>query len=182
MSKIKYAAAMLAAGGAAGAAASAQALTIITATLDLPADQPPVYITLDGSGATVSLFGPTANYAYGQFTDKTILLSDPGLGLIGEVTTTPGLPSPGETYAVGGYKATDSLGAGPGVTDYVHLEFFTSGTEYIGTAEFDAAGDLESIMYEAAPEPEAWALLIAGMGLAGGALRGARRRRQRLAA
>jgi hypothetical protein len=186
MSKIKYAVAMLAAGGAAGVAASANATTIITATLDLPAGQPNEFITLGALGATVSTSDTFAksNYVYGVGgDDQTIFESNPfKTDLIGETTTTPGLPSPSESFSTGAYNATDTSGMGPGVTDYVHLFFVTDGTTYLGTAMFDGSGDLESITYEAVPEPEAWALLLAGVGLAGGALRGARKRRQAIAA
>ncbi|MGH6992398.1 MAG: PEPxxWA-CTERM sorting domain-containing protein, partial [Caulobacteraceae bacterium] len=60
------------------------------------------------------------------------------------------------------------------------------GQEYAGTATFGpdanmggANTELETISFEAVPEPAAWALLIAGAGLAGAGLR---RRRAQLAA
>lgn len=184
MSGIKYAAAMLAAGAAGGAAASAQALT--TVTLDLPADQSFEYITLSSTGATVSSTSNTSkNFVYGASDGQTELKANyfEGDNGIGETTTTPGLPGPGESFTKGGfYDATNSSGVGPGVTDYVHLDFDVGTVPYQGTATFDGAGDLETISYTSVPEPAAWALLLAGFGVAGGALRGARRRRQAMAA
>jgi hypothetical protein len=58
---------------------------------------------------------------------------------------------------------------------YAHVEFDPAGTEYVGTFTISSDGGLASISYAAAPEPEAWALLVAGVGLAGGALRRSRR-------
>jgi hypothetical protein len=140
-----------------------------------------------------------------------------GFGLVGEKTTTPGLPSPGESYfkrpsaiapvKLGGYqdvtqgvnfipsfvyyldyellnseKPTSIPGSvSTALSDYyLHITYSSDGTQYYGTMNFDSAGDLLSATYITAPEPEAWALLIAGAGLAGGALR--RRRARSLAA
>jgi hypothetical protein len=66
---------------------------------------------------------------------------------------------------------------------YLHTEFSANGANYQGTFFFDTAGELESVSYVAVvPEPDAWALLIAGSALAGGALRAGRRRRTAIAA
>ncbi|MGH7021989.1 MAG: hypothetical protein ACREEB_00200 [Caulobacteraceae bacterium] len=190
MSGIKYAAAMLAAGGAVGAAAGVQAATIITATFNLPVGQPGVYISLDSTGGEVTADPEYSNFYYGLGTaPQTVFRGTFGYpitkdkGLIGETTTVPGLPAPGESYQKAGtYDVTNPTGVSPGVDEYVHLEFITDGDTYVGTAMFDGAGDLETVMYEAVPEPAEWMLLIAGAGLVGGALRGARRRRQAVAA
>ena len=46
----------------------------------------------------------------------------------------------------------------------------------MGYAYVDAGGTLDYVTYEAVPEPAAWALLIAGVGLAGAAVRTRRRK------
>jgi hypothetical protein len=58
----------------------------------------------------------------------------------------------------------------------IDVSFEDAGITYDGVADFDASEDLLSITYAAVPEPEAWALLIAGTGLVGGLMR---RRRAR---
>jgi hypothetical protein len=179
-------AAMLAAGAAGGAAAGAQASTIYTTTLDLgPGSATPDYLVFAGTGFNVSN-SATSPYKFDYIGGSTTtfdanLAKDAHLGL---VTTTPGLPAPSESFPGVTYDATVN-GVGPGVTEYVHFEFngFTGFkgvnpqfTEFLGEATFGADGTLDSISFAAAPEPETWALLLAGLGMAGGAMRMARRR------
>ncbi|HEY1560859.1 MAG TPA: PEP-CTERM sorting domain-containing protein [Caulobacteraceae bacterium] len=184
MSNIRYAAAMLAAGGAAGAAASAQALTVVT--LDLPPSATVTeYITLTSSGGTWSTTSsPDVQYSFGPKT--TSLISDATLfgstsGLEGDINS--GWPNSTTVFTPNGEYPADFFGkvvvGGP--TD-LQIEFTAGGTTYWGLADFAQSGELETISFDAVPEPEAWALLLAGIGLAGGALRGARRRRQAIAA
>ncbi|HEY3889023.1 MAG TPA: PEPxxWA-CTERM sorting domain-containing protein [Caulobacteraceae bacterium] len=190
MSKIKYAAAMLAAGGAAGAAASAQAMTLVT--LDLPAGASLTqYITLTSSGGSASAtYSAGAQFSFGPglvlgipspiLSEAKFEINGPdGVGL-GAESTTPEFPTAGELPLTGTKYPADF--ASGGVDEYLQLEFLADGNIYTGYAAFDASGDLETITFAAVPEPESWALLLAGVGVAGGALRGARRRRQRLAA
>jgi hypothetical protein len=65
----------------------------------------------------------------------------------------------------------------------IDLTFMSGGTTYYGEAFFSNDDELTEIDYgpASAPEPEAWALLLAGTGLAGAAMR-ARRRAGHLAA
>jgi len=173
MNKLNYAVAMLTVGGALGAVDRAVADTVFTDTLNISVDAPLQQITVLGS---------TPQFDYGSFegvltefgTDFEI--NDGALNSgVGLKSSTPGLPAPGETYdsttkyatAVEGDLLTPA---------YIHLDFIFDGQEYIGVANIDATGTLDSIQYTAVPEPEAWALLIAGAAFAGGALRRARQR------
>jgi hypothetical protein len=61
------------------------------------------------------------------------------------------------------------------------LEFTTAGTKYYGEAFFSPSEELTEIEYAPVAEPASWALLLAGTGLAGAAMR-ARRRSAPLAA
>jgi len=73
---------------------------------------------------------------------------------------------------------------------FLHLKFVTGGNTYLGLAKFDNSNNpgLSYIDYEAlasptaVPEPESWAMLIAGFGLTGAALRRSRHRGQRVQA
>jgi hypothetical protein len=128
----------------------------------------------------------------------------------GVKSLTPGLPAAGETFtkstAIGtglyespkfvtptGGVLTDISNINeipydlsykiPGFTGdiYSHVGFQANGQNYIGTFHIDNPGDVVSITYNVVPEPEAWALLIAGTAMVGGAAR-ARRRKVSLAA
>jgi hypothetical protein len=175
---------MLAAGAAASAASGAQATSVITTTLNLgPGSTTPDYLVFvpPGGGPPAGfLVANTSSSPYkfdylggSTTTFDANLAKDAHLGL---VTTTAGLPGLGESYPGVTYDATVN-GVGPGVTEYVHLEFFDfTGQQWIGTAMFGADGTFDTIAVEAVPEPAAWALLLAGVGMAGGAMRMARRR------
>lgn len=171
MSKMKFAMAMLAVGGSVGAAVQAQATTV---KLDMPADQPLTQITL--VGAT-----PQFDFGATPFKDSFIssFSADAPNSALGLKTATPGWPSPGESYTESSY-ITDFKGE-PNGPSYIHLTFTSNSTTYTGVAYVDAAGELETISYGAVPEPDAWALLIAGAALTGGALRVARRRQSAMA-
>lgn len=177
MSKMKFAMAMLAMGGGVGAAAQAQATTV---KLDIPADQPVTQITLVGStpqfdyGAAPYKDGWSSSFS----TDAFVNGGTPNSAL-GLKTTTPGWPSPDESFAGDSY-ITDFKGTSYGPS-YIHLTFTSDSTTYTGVAYIDAAAELETISYAAVPEPEAWALLIAGAALTGGALRAGRRRQAAIA-
>jgi hypothetical protein len=60
---------------------------------------------------------------------------------------------------------------------YYHLKYDVGGHDYFGYVQFDSDHTLVSATYEVAgvPEPESWALLILGSGLAGATLRRTRR-------
>ena len=179
MSKMKFAMAMLAAGGSVGAAMQAQAATVDT--LDIPMSQSLTEITVVGS---------TPQFDFGTVGDSTFFETAFANGgaansALGIKSSTPGLPAPGETYTkqsyLTGVGGTDLGASGDNSASYIHLTFTSDSTTYIGTAFVDASGELETITYSAVPEPDAWALLIAGAALTGGVLRTARRRQAAMA-
>jgi hypothetical protein len=192
MSGLKYALAMLGAGGAVAMASDAAASTIVT--LDLSPYDAPVDINLFmgspaqfyyGAGtAKVAPFtdGPAA--VLGTYGDSTVGTSMPLLGLVVPgPTQTSGQVKLGALVPTGpeGFAALSDPGVafiGPGFDQYVSLTFKEGGTTYAGTAHVDSTGYLRTIEYEAAgvvPEPASWALMIGGFGLAGAALRARRR-------
>ncbi len=141
----------------------------------------------DGNGNTI--VNPYAGSAYSNSS-------------IGTKSLTPGIPSHSETFtktaaATGLYanpKTYTPDGGSPidisninglgyavqqktGQSDYyIHVMFDPAGTTYRGTVHVDGAGGLTTVTYNAVPEPEAWALLIAGTAMAGGAMRSRRRK------
>ncbi len=171
----KYAMAMLAAGGAVGAASQVSAAT--TVTLNIPFSQQLTPITLVGS---------SPQFAYGI----------PGLGALETdfdayggarihstpYATDPGLPTAGETYDTQSVKTAGFACGIPCSYGYFHLKFKDAGSGYVGTAYVDADATLETITFDqaafAVPEPDAWALLIAGLGMTGAVMRRNRRRSQ----
>ncbi len=168
MRGIKYVVAMLAAGGAASAASS-QAGAAVTVTLDIAADASPTAITL--AGAT------SPQFDYGQYDFKsagdvkTELVAVGPMSHIGEFTSTAGLPSSGESFVHSAFT-TEFKGARDSGGPYLHLKFDANGTTYLGTALIDSStAELVSIEYAPVPEPETWALLIAGAAVTGAALR-----------
>jgi hypothetical protein len=185
MSKMKFAMAMLAVGGGVGAAQAQAATTIYTDTLDISADQPLTAITLVGSTPQFD-YGATS-FKSSNFETNSFVNGGMPNAFIGLKTSTPGLPAPGESYNPDQTYLTDFKGtvygaSGNDTASYIHLMFDSGGTTYIGTAYIDASAELETITYEAVvPEPDAWALLIAGAALTGGALRTRRRRQSAIA-
>jgi hypothetical protein len=187
MSKMKYAFAMLAAGGAVGAASHAAATTVtFTGYTDDALTQP---INLFSSGPAQYYYG------YDPTADKTNF-SVGAHALIGAVDPTPGQDSSGDTFSTNSVKTAflepsiNPLDPGPltllpvnTVDEYIHLEFSNDGTIYAGEAHIDPSATLVDLTYDAIgsgtitglPEPETWALMIGGLGLAGVALRSRRR-------
>jgi hypothetical protein len=120
---------------------------------------------------------------------------------VGMKSLMPGLPGPSETFtkpgAITGVYANpniDTSGAEPvdlgdindlsykiyqstGQYDYYsHVVFDSEGATYLGSVHVGQDGGLIDVTYGPVPEPDAWALLIAGSALAGGALRARRRK------
>lgn len=173
MSKLKYALAIVAAGGAAGAASTAGAATTYTFDADAFGNTP---INLAGASTA------DAQYTYGKVDYATGGLTANGSALIGSDSTTQMWPTAGETFTGGTYETE----YGPfynASENYLHLKFEEDGQTYIGFA--DIAGDndptgvdpvtLKSVTFEAVPEPATWGLMISGLGMMGAALRRQRR-------
>ena len=181
MSKLKYALAMLGAGGVVGMASEAAAETV---ALNIGWTEPTQDIAL--------IAGEPAQFSYGFDGFKKSEFSPLANAFTGIITDTPGLPAPGETFDTVPVKTVKDFSIVGGsleflaVDRYIHLAFTTAGTNYIGTAYIDGGATLTEIVFEegdyigapgAIPEPDAWALLIAGFGATGAMLR-ARRRTQ----
>jgi hypothetical protein len=128
----------------------------------------------------------------------------------GQKNVVPGLPSPGESFSnkpvslAGFYESPKSYTPAGGGTPvdisnidalsyrvqdqtglsgdlYTHTIFEANGQTYIGDFHVHTLGGVASITFAPVPEPDAWALLIAGAGMVGGAAR-ARRRKVALSA
>ena len=181
MAKIKYTLAMLSLGGLATAGA-ASAVTPVTVTLNIAGD-------VANSGFTpIDLVGGTGTesnpqFEYGNYFGYPYLLSGPfttaytkgfiasQYGAVGDKSSTnPGVPVFSDVV--------DQSPAEPilGEPTYFQLAFDNGSQEYVGYGYVDSSETLEYITYEAVPEPAAWALLIAGVGLAGAAVRTRRRK------
>jgi hypothetical protein len=175
MSALKYALAMLGAGGAMGLAGEAAATTIVPTPVS--ATSSPVDIALEG--------GPAQFYygvGMGEFGPKTFFgTNDDGyVGVVGSDNT---MPAADEVFRANDRVKTATV-LGPSVTPffsgdaYVHLAFNANGNSYVGLGHVDSAANLVDITYDqvdhfntAVPEPATWALMIGGFGLAGATLR-----------
>jgi hypothetical protein len=204
MSKMKYALAMLAAAGTAGGAARASTIVTelldipITGDINTPGVVP---ISLAGKGAPQFYYftETTTDSGSGDTLQTGVIFQANATNItpfansaIGLKTATPGLPANGESYFPNNsppgaplaivYKTDNGVSeltqfgfpATPGDI-YLHVLFDPAGATYKGSFKIDAAGTLDSIIYTAVPEPDAWALLIAGSAMAGAALRTRRR-------
>ena len=171
MSAIKYTLAMLAAGGAFGAASQASAATVVN--LGISELTPLTPITLVGSGP---------QFAYGTPNHKETDFDAYGSARINSTpyATDPGLPNAGETYNTQSVKTAGYACGGTCSSGYFHLKFADSGTHYVGTAYVDPGATLQTITFanSSVPEPDAWALLIAGIGMTGAVMRRNRRQAQ----
>ena len=190
MSAMKNLFALLAAGGALGAASQAGAAT--TQMLNISGTGPVTDVDLAGS--------TTAQFTYGLSADEKSMFTPQGSSMVGALSTTPQDPAT-DTYSSNsvktGYYLGDSYLAKNDGQSYLNLQFDANGVSYTGAANFLGTSDaepfaltafspraqdypppgdtvLESVTYQAvsaAPEPDAWMLLIAGVGMAGLALR-----------
>jgi hypothetical protein len=175
MNTLKYSIAMLAAGGALGAAATASAATEVYdySGKDIAQD-------VDIMGSTQYTYGLDPLTSNSEF---KVSGADAYLGSYSETMSAPA----SDTYDAANVKQTTAVkDTSSGVfvptyqgDSYLNLRFAIDGTTYYGTADFKTNADdvtLHSITYNsAAPEPSTWALLIAGVGLSGAALRRGRR-------
>ena len=181
MSKLKFALAMLAAGGAAGVASEAAAARrsswTSTATQDF------TDIALEGGPAQFYYgFDTTAEKTFlGAYGDSLLLQPPPPKGTGGytnQQVKTAYVLSLGPSGPPPKYK---TVGSPHGGDQFVNLTFSAGGTQgFHGYADIDTGGGLHTINYAAGlsgpvPEPAAWALMIAGFGLTGAALRRSRR-------
>ncbi len=185
--KLKYALAMVAAGGAAGAVSSANAATTVSFNIAPDATLTPV--TLPGVGSP---------YSYGDLNTKDAF-SDEQYGLrtlagayYGADASSPTMPTSGETWHSGDFVTATKVNSAPvainSAENYLHLKFIEGGQEYLGYADIAGASDpsyseatLKSVTFAAVPEPESWALLLSGLGLMGAAMRRQRRLQAALA-
>ncbi len=184
VSKLKYAFAMLAAGGAVGAASEASAATIITQDFGFAGTDLPQAVVL-GDGPAQFFYG-VGGLSKADFPGS--YLTRTAFGVLGDTSDTAGLPASGETFTNKEVKTSYLPASGPfgfstatGNDLFVHLAFRSDGVTYVGTADVGGDTTLKSIDYETAkdagfgniavPEPEVWAMMIAGLGLTGAALR-----------
>ncbi len=173
MNTLKYSIAMLAAGGALGAAASASAETVVYDYSGLDLVQ-----NVDIMGSTQYQYGFDPLTSSSEF--KTFG-SEANLGSYSDTMSSP----TSDTYGANTKQTTAVKDTNGNVVpayqgdSYLNLRFAIDGTTYYGTADFKTMGEdvtLHAITYNsAAPEPSTWALLIAGVGLSGAALRRGRR-------
>lgn len=164
MSKFRFAIGMLVAGGGLGAAAEANAATQV---YDYSAFTP---------AQNVDILGQT-EYTYGADSSdpKSYLSPAASTAQIGSFGSTPTSPATDHYSHTNTVKTEGFLGPNSDLT-YANLKFEIGATTYDGAANFvfdNKTGDvvLHSIDYAAVPEPSEWALLVAGLGLAGAALR-----------
>ncbi len=171
MSAVKYTLAMLAAGGVVGAASQASAATVVN--LGIAELAPVTPITLVGSSPQFSYGSPDAKETDFNALGSARINSSP-------YATDPGLPTAAETYDTQSVKTAGYDCGGTCSSGYFHLKFADSGTNYVGTAYVDSGATLQTITFASTgvPEPDAWALLIAGFGMAGAAMRRSRRQTQ----
>ena len=158
MTKISFALAMLAPAGAALMATSAAQATTFTGTWDNP-------------GVSFSdTFTFYANPAFANSGEVGYYLTSDSLGNNGVVFGASGDPS--LIGIVNGSAVKGDIFT-PDVYSGVPGTFVLAPGVYTGSF-----GSTLTLTVTAIPEPDAWALMVAGVALAGGAARTARRRRQ----
>lgn len=168
--------ALLTAGGVMGAAAGAHAGAIDTQVLN---------ISDTASTTNISLAGGSDQFSYGKEFKGNTEFKATGDSRIGSISNSYSFPVAGETYNSSELDTAslDKIGflkfsQTPNYSgnEYAHLTFDVGSTDYVGVATFNDDATLTRIDYapvsvSAAPEPAAWLLLLAGVGLTGVALR-----------
>ncbi|MDB5428701.1 MAG: hypothetical protein JWR47_1858 [Phenylobacterium sp.] len=182
---MKYAFAMLAAGGVVGVASEASATVVTLGYAGDPTSSIQDISLISGSPAQFY-------YGFNSSQEKTFLGAYSN-GFLGGTYGSANTIDAGETFSQSPVKtawiAPPFPGSSGGFTvfgdQYIHLQFIDAGELYVGEAHVDPNATLVDINFNDAgpgnqpggiPEPASWALMIAGFGLAGTALR--QRRRQ----
>jgi hypothetical protein len=148
----------------AGAFSGAAHASVVVDTTGWDATYGGTPITLAGSSLSQYTFG-LADYTFPIFFTKTTLSGNNGATV----------SAPGESTFNSQVDTNGLFGPSPG--DY-GLQFSANGVQYMGTATVDDTGNhISQISYDVAsvPEPATWAMMVLGLGLAGGALRRSRR-------
>jgi hypothetical protein len=161
--------------GLTGVSSAAYASPPTTVYFDIPDSSEYTDITLAGASSPQYYYG---NYNYGSSKKGTKgQLNGYGTAEVSNDSfSTPSFPSVNDSDLGTAVKVSKNESLDD--SNYFHLVFQDGvGDTDVGYVYFDNSGTLTSITYEAAPvpEPDAWALLIAGSGLMGGVLRGRRR-------
>ncbi|MGH7015656.1 MAG: hypothetical protein ACRED8_01070, partial [Caulobacteraceae bacterium] len=140
MSAIRYALAMLAAGGAAAAGSAAGATTVFTDTFDVSATTPLENLATSDALNGVFSYGQTSCATTTNPTcEKSELASNTfGVGSFGSLSSSPGInegpaPDPLPFKTVNGTEtdATNGVADPELATEpYLHLEFVSGGQEY----------------------------------------------------
>ena len=173
MKKINYALAMLsAAGGAAAMAPTAQATTLYGSFTNADLGYSETF-TLQSDGGYASSNGP-------DFTDFALTNDSLGntVATVGDNTTgfkAEILGNPVDGYF--GTGVTDAIGSGQTYDSLLPALYLAGATPVLTPGTY--VGDFDGFtltLSGAVPEPETWALLIAGAALVGGAARATRRR------
>jgi hypothetical protein len=198
MSKLKYAVAMLAAGGGSALASQAGAATTVTLNLPAPIDGTSFSydISLGGSlDPQFKFYGGREQgeipsippiFTGGPYDNVKHHLDGQGTARLNSASSTVfEMPTSEADIVSNGVKTYNQPYDG-GVTTfdagdtYYQLAFDIDATRYLGVATIGDDHSLRSITYDVAPtggipEPDTWALMIMGVGAAGAVMRRQRR-------
>ena len=174
MSMYRFAPLMALAGGAFAAPASAAVMSKNFAPWPTSGGTTTTPIVI-GAGPAQYSFAYTPSFIDGNNIETTAVGTFSSFGSnakAGTLSSTYDFPGAGDVTL-----PKSATVYGDGGTQYLQLQFDIGNQTNYGVATFDGAS-LTTIAYEAAvPEPAVWAQMIAGLSLAGVALRTTRRRR-----